>query len=147
MTAIYHSKYVSNEINTGKLFIKHFLGSDLREPEEKRRPERRGLEQKVLCLLGIKWTSTERRTHSSMELGEEGSLNKIRSCVLCLFSSLSKLFSAVKFLVLQAFLTTANLHLTESYSSIIPHVRSAPQMIVRSLRTPTAAVPMVPCKV
>ena len=57
---------------------------------------------------------------------------------------LSILFSAIKFLVLQAFLTTTNLHLTESYSSIIPHVRSAPQMIVRRLRSPTAT--MVSCK-
>ena len=51
MTAIYHSKYQINKY-IGKLSIEHFLVTDSLEPEEKRRPERRGSEQKVISILG-----------------------------------------------------------------------------------------------
>ena len=51
---------------------------------------------------------------------------------------LKYMFSAIKFLMLQVFLTTANLHSADSYSSIFPH-----QTIVRSLRTPPAKIEMV----
>ena len=115
----------------GKPFIKHFRFTvylNVLVIYQKRRPESR--RKKVLLdLLAIKQTSTSTRNSFQHGLRWEAHIKQIEHTkYLCSIKNVL----AIKFLMFQVFLTTANLHSTESYSSIFPT-----PTIFRSLRTPT----------